>query len=64
MALSLYAQALQHCQPYVAQGSIFGQREVLAQFQIRTTAGEQCWTIVEIMNRADIRSKGLCGVIE
>ena len=50
MALSLNAQALQHCEPDIAEWRVFWQSEVLAQFEVGATAGENGWTVVEIMD--------------
>ena len=51
---SVDTHPLQHRQPHVAQGRVLRQSQMLAQLDVGSAAGENRWTIGEVMDGADV----------
>ena len=56
--------ALQHGQPDIVQRCPFIENKVMTQFQVGPSPGNQSRGIIEIMDRANVRTKGHHGMIK
>ena len=58
------AEAVEQGEPHVAERRVFGQHEMMAELEVRGTAGEERGAVVEVMDRADVAAVGKTSVIE
>ena len=61
---SVDAKSLQHGQPHIAQWCVLGQDKMLAKLQVGSATGQHRRAIGQVMDGADVRSKGHGGMVE
>ena len=64
MTIHVNTDTLQHGQPHIVQWCAFIEDKVLPQFKIGTSTGDQRRWVVEIMDGANIGTKGQSDMIK
>jgi hypothetical protein len=64
VARDINTDAVEQCEPDVAERGVLWQHEVFSQIQASATSGDDRRAVVEKVNRADVASKDQYSVVE